>query len=928
MTIQAKTPSISIFQVKPEIKSIEAQIVSPSDFTNPYLHLISPNDGNVVSFEYAFDKKEHFLTVRVVDPNLELFKKFFTSFNYIGRLKDMLMDKDTSFEFIIGQLAQDLEGLNSNFIDGMSQEGKITDDDAYSKSVISIINKQYTRRVREIESEVGSAYTSSKPEALGPQFDEWKRRRQRAIDSRVSDELGSLGFNDLNAAGIQKYMNTYINRRFIAQISDGTHNSLHFDVTLTNMKLFSSSDNLLMVDLVFTVGAQNPNSMGALNSISKSGKFPVGCVGICSVKETNINLGGGTGTKVDTGLLIPDISPKIQSRTITSFIGTTKRRVENIQKSIEAAIGSFLYEFDNTYDISNYLVFLNPELNVKILQLVHEEANFISESSKNHKNSRYYRDKTAAYILALKNVLKRLGFLVIPHKTDDEPTTSYPWKRKTTSYYIKVSQHATYKLEDRKTKQTKVYDTDDPRKFILGLIENMYSTVGVRFVSPKIEPASTWMYKDLLINCLSYNDPNGNFINPLYSGSNNTKNFSLERENLYLLEKGRTFVNRPLIIITDNVADQFLASPMRGDKEAREAIKKLYYNKLSSYYGNINTNSQVIPSTLFAGSNLESLVINGWLEEDVISKFSRLNEIDTKNFETPVFVFNDVGANVINFETVDQNFAFALFKTQPPAFAKRIFFNSVDFLGFDNYDSIKKSFSKVLESSKQVQSNTINQIPNEELTEFGTQLFQYRDDVLTEIVRVGDVYKELYEMIDNVIMTELNTHLESLNKSSASQFIQKRKVFEKATKEVFDQFIDTYSSDKISIFGFLEYLEFFQKMNKFTHVLKIRTTPMFNLSYDNVTNRGCFFKGKVPKSPQHDIPDPFGLGLDNLIFNGAYSITGFKHVASDSDCYSEFTLLKPGITDVVPDTAPEPQTTAAEKQFESSRVNNWGGGRN
>ena len=73
--------------------------------------------------------------------------------------------------------------------------------------------------------------------------------------------------------------------------------------------------------------------------------------------------------------------------------------------------------------------------------------------------------------------------------------------------------------------------------------------------------------------------------------------------------------------------------------------------------------------------------------------------------------------------------------------------------------------------------------------------------------------------------------------------------------------------------------------------LSIKTLPFFNLSNFETLSKKCIFLSKRNSVIGTEPADTFDF------FSGEYMITGFRHVISTSECYSEFLLNKFGTSD-------------------------------
>lgn len=908
MTIQAKTPSINIFQVKPKSKKDNRFLGSSSESQNPFIFLVSADDPNVISFESSFEKEgsSSTISVRVVDPKLTLFQKFFTSFNYVDRLRDAVQAQGSPIEGVLFQILKDIQSEDKELIEKVFSQEKYEEDENLATTVFSIINDIFEPLRGEIDEELQLSDAEKRVYRNLSQIPgndqsrhQLKQSIRRARQKAKEQRLGPLGVEDLNSEVIGSFDDTYTNKRFVVQYSDGTHDSLHFDATLANLRMFSSDDNLLMIDMVFSVGAETDVQERLFTATNTNvGRVPTNYVGLINSKEVSLNIGRGLTTKVNTGAISPDIGPSIENKTFTTFLDKTNNRIDSIQKVIEAAIASFLYEFDHQYDIHNYLVFLDNQVNEKIIRKIEERKKEILEVAEKQTNSRFYRDKNAAYLEAIKEVIKGCGFRVTATDVGKKVKgAEYPWEGLATSYHICVD---TSERHNTMTGGFGGVGPEKPRNYVKALIRDMYAYLKILGIDDiEIRQVGSWFEKDMLLNCLSQNrldqgtrfTPKDTVINPLYYNENDAHKFPLELENTYLKEVSKSYQNRPLTIVQDSLAALFL-SPFYENKE-KEARQQPTTDPTLPVYTDenilvVSTSSPVPrPASPRSTCNLHDLFINGWGMPGDVEKFSNINNIAPNYFETPVFVFNGKSGNVLSMDSLDENFAFAFFKTQPPAFAKKINFTPLSQLSNKKYSSIKDKFTEALEFAADNPVENYNSIQSA-LLDASLQL----RDVTYDLNQVPSNLVNLYQMFNNIIIQDFN---DEVTFKDQYEYEEKKGIFTMIMKKVFEEFAKEYSSDKVDVFGFLEYLEMFARMQKFTHTLKIRTTPMFHIGFGKATQRSCLFVGKVPHSPMNGINDPFDIGLKDLLFNGAYTIVGFKHVANESDCYSEFTLIKPGM---------------------------------
>jgi hypothetical protein len=80
---------------------------------------------------------------------------------------------------------------------------------------------------------------------------------------------------------------------------------------------------------------------------------------------------------------------------------------------------------------------------------------------------------------------------------------------------------------------------------------------------------------------------------------------------------------------------------------------------------------------------------------------------------------------------------------------------------------------------------------------------------------------------------------------------------------------------------------------RFSSEISLKTLPFFHLSNYSDINKKCLFFSKRLSIAGRDLPVVFDF------FSGEYMITGFKHVITTSECYSEFLLTKFGASDDV-----------------------------
>jgi hypothetical protein len=79
-------------------------------------------------------------------------------------------------------------------------------------------------------------------------------------------------------------------------------------------------------------------------------------------------------------------------------------------------------------------------------------------------------------------------------------------------------------------------------------------------------------------------------------------------------------------------------------------------------------------------------------------------------------------------------------------------------------------------------------------------------------------------------------------------------------------------------------------VKRFAVEMTIKTLPFFNLSELRTINKpALFFSKRI--SPLNTPVDQFDF------FSGEYRITGFRHVITTSECFSEFMLTKYGASD-------------------------------
>ena len=68
---------------------------------------------------------------------------------------------------------------------------------------------------------------------------------------------------------------------------------------------------------------------------------------------------------------------------------------------------------------------------------------------------------------------------------------------------------------------------------------------------------------------------------------------------------------------------------------------------------------------------------------------------------------------------------------------------------------------------------------------------------------------------------------------------------------------------------------------------KVKTLPMFNIIPEFWIRKPCLFLNKKLYSPQ----SLFNLNLKGTL-SGIYTLIGFEHVITGSDCYSSFTTFR------------------------------------
>ena len=94
-------------------------------------------------------------------------------------------------------------------------------------------------------------------------------------------------------------------------------------------------------------------------------------------------------------------------------------------------------------------------------------------------------------------------------------------------------------------------------------------------------------------------------------------------------------------------------------------------------------------------------------------------------------------------------------------------------------------------------------------------------------------------------------------------------------------------NNKISYSGLFTYLLFMQRLAMGQSFNKVKTLPMFNIIPEFWIRKPCLFLNKKLYSPQ----SLFNLNLKGTL-SGIYTLIGFEHVITGSDCYSSFTTFR------------------------------------
>ena len=151
--------------------------------------------------------------------------------------------------------------------------------------------------------------------------------------------------------------------------------------------------------------------------------------------------------------------------------------------------------------------------------------------------------------------------------------------------------------------------------------------------------------------------------------------------------------------------------------------------------------------------------------------------------------------------------------------------------------------------------------------------------------------KLLKDMID--FEYENSSSMGTLIKHIKSGFTAKNSDTAESYKKVLDAFLinleasDLYKDNNVSIHAVRTYLLYMQKLAFGISKVKAKTTPMFYLMPEFWINKPCLFLNKKLHSPN----STFFINREGT-FSGIYTMLGFEHVISGSECYSSFNLIR------------------------------------